>query len=68
MKIFVVEMLRWGDTETHHYIIGAFSTRGQAEEIGYAEECWRGGKYTKNIVEVEVDAFCKEILEYSEGC
>jgi hypothetical protein len=33
--IYITEMLRWGDDESHHYIIGAYSTN---EEASYAGE------------------------------
>jgi hypothetical protein len=68
MKIYVVEMLRWGDTESHHYIVGAFTTRDKAEDAGTSEEYWRGGKYEHRVVEVGLDEFCKEVLEYAKGC
>lgn len=56
MIVFVTEMLRWGEDETHHYIIGTYSTRVQAEFAGRLEEDWRGGKYTFRVVETIIDA------------
>lgn len=56
MKIFVTEMLRWGDDETHHYIIGAYSTLEQATECGEIEKTWRGCKYEYRIIETGLDA------------
>ena len=37
MKIYVVEMLRWGDRESHSYVIGAFSSKEAADLAGDAE-------------------------------
>ncbi len=53
---FITEMLRWGDTETHHYIVGAYSTRELAIHAGEVEKSWRAGKYEYRIVEVIIDA------------
>lgn len=53
---FITEMLRWGDTETHHYIVGAYSTRELAAHAGEVEKSWRAGKYEYRIVEVIIDA------------
>lgn len=53
--IYITEMLRWGDTETHHYIVGAYSTMQSAELVGEIEKSWRGGKYDYRIVTVNVD-------------
>jgi len=55
MKIFVTEMLRWGDSETRHYIVGVFSKKEAAEYAGEVEKTWRGGKYEARIIECEVD-------------
>ena len=55
MKVYIVEMQRWGDTETHHYIVGAYYEKAKAEDAGEKEAQWRGGKYEPNIVEVEID-------------
>jgi hypothetical protein len=52
--IYITEMLRWGDTETHHYIIGAYTTESLATYYGEVEKTWRGGKYEYRIVPVEV--------------
>ncbi len=55
MKIYITEMLRWGEEETHHYIIGAYSTDVQAEFAGEVEKTWRGGKYDYRVIEVVLD-------------
>ena len=55
MKIYVVEMLRYGDHESHHYIIGAYSTTELAQSAGAVERSWRGGKYEPRVEEIEID-------------
>ena len=63
MKIYITEMLRWGDTETHHYIVGAFSTREQAELSGDIEKTWRACKYEYRVTEIELDALDDDYME-----
>lgn len=55
MTLYITEMQRWGDTETHHYIVGVFSTKEKADLAGNIEKSWRGNKYEPNIIEVEID-------------
>lgn len=54
--MYITEMLRWGNDETHHYIIGVFSSLKEAKYNGEVEKAWRGGKYEYRIVEAELDA------------
>ena len=68
MKLYVVEMLRWGDREKHSYVVGVFSTREQAELIGDAHKSWRGFKYEYEITEVDIDVFSQEVLDYHKQC
>jgi hypothetical protein len=56
MKVFVAEAQRHGNDETHHYLIGVYSTETQAKFAGNIEESWRGGKYVAKITEMEIDA------------
>lgn len=59
MNLYIVEMLRWGDDESHHYIIGVYDSLVQAEHSGLLEKQWRGGKYEYRIVEAELNEICK---------
>lgn len=52
MKLYVVESLRWGDRESHSYVVGAYTSKELAEEAAQIEKDWRGGKYTCVINEV----------------
>ena len=56
MKVYVTTMLRWGDLESHHYLVGVYSTPVQAKFAGEVERSWRGGKYEFVVEESEVDA------------
>jgi len=67
-KVFVVTMQRWGDSEKHNYVIGAFSTRKRAEYAGELERWWRGGKYKAKIDEIEIDKIDQEIIDYGNEC
>ena len=62
--MFVVEMLRWGDRESHSYIIGIFSTKDLAESAAKAEQIWRDNKYEYTISEFNVDLYPKDKVEY----
>ena len=50
--VYIVEALRFGDRESHSYIVGVFNSKEVAEYAAKVEECWRGGKY-----ECQVDKF-----------
>lgn len=67
--LYVVEMQRWGDNETHHYIIGAFSSESAAIEAGDIEKVWRDGKYEPHIQQLVVDKeMDKEKIDYYNDC
>ena len=68
MKIYVVTMQRWGDTETHNYVQGVFTTLEDAELCGKAEKAWRGGKYEANITEHILDEQETDSLKWLEQC
>ncbi len=55
MTVYVVKMNRWGDSESHSYLIGAYSTEELATVAGVAEEDYRGGKYDYEIHPLELD-------------
>ena len=55
-KCYVVHMLRYGNSESHSYILGVFSKKHSAMSAGSAEQLYRGNKYEPNIVECILDA------------
>ena len=68
MKIYVVDMLRWGDRELHSYVIGAFSNKEAADLAGDAEVTWRAQKYEYCITEVDLDYINPEKISYHNQC
>ena len=68
-RIFIVEMLRWGDDEGHSYIIGSWSDYEIAEAEAKLHMYHRGGKYNAIIHCSLVDGdFIKEyrVIEMSD--
>jgi hypothetical protein len=53
--LYIVLMNRWGDPELHSYVLGAYSTKELAENMGLKESLRRGGKYDPDIRVVELD-------------
>lgn len=49
--VYSVRALRWGDSETHSYMVGVFSTMEMALDASDYEEQHRGGKYECEIIE-----------------
>lgn len=68
MNIYVVEMLRWGDDESHHYVVGAFDDLEKAKEWGNANKTYRGGKYEYRVVTCQLNEVDQEIIDYHKGC
>lgn len=67
--LFVTEMLRWGESDSHHYVLGVYSTHNLAVFAGEVEKSWRGGKYDYRVVEVKLNAAVgPEQLEYHTSC
>lgn len=68
-KVYIVEMLRWGNPERHHYLLGAYSTREAAELAGNVEVSWRACKYQPSITELVIDApLSDEQLSHHREC
>lgn len=63
MNVFVVEMLRWGDDESHHYLVGVLDNLKEAQEVGEIEKSWRSGKYEYRITEFAVSSKHGEIMD-----
>lgn len=54
--IYVVNMRRWGDRESHSYLLGVFSSKHKAQMAGEKEWEDRGcGKYIPDIKEVKIN-------------
>lgn len=66
-------MLRFGETESHHYIVGAFATEELAEKAGIIEKAWRGNKYEYRIVPEDLnndlpEPYWKDKIDWYEDC
>lgn len=55
MNVYVVTMRRWGDCETHNYVLGVYSNYADAVHYGDVEKIWRAGKYEPHIVYKTLD-------------
>ena len=67
--LYITEMLRGNDLESHHYIVGVYSSKGLAIFAGEVEKSWRGGKYDYQVVHMELDAVSgQEQYEYHIQC
>jgi hypothetical protein len=63
--IYIVEMLRWGRSDSHHYILGAFSSESAAIKAGRIEEIWCGGRYEPRVQSLVIDRdIDQEKLDY----
>lgn len=50
-KLYVVTMYRWGDCNKHSYVLGVFDNEVTAKMQGIKEETFRGGKYSPDITD-----------------
>ena len=61
MDIYVVTMYRWGSRENHSYVLGVWRNAVIATRHCSAEEAWRGGKYTGEILKFQLDASADDV-------
>lgn len=57
MKLYIVTAYRWGNKESHNYVIGVFDNKDVASQQAKYEEERRSGKYTCEIIETEVNVY-----------
>lgn len=55
MEIYIVTMYRYGNRESHSYLLGAWSTLELAKLNANTEILWRGNKYFPEIIKVILD-------------
>jgi len=58
-KVYVVTMYRWGNRESHSYILGAYSEKSKALKAAEEERIYRGSKYMPEVLEIELDLICE---------
>lgn len=66
--VYVVSMQRWGDEESHNYVLGAFSSEDEALEAGQVERSYRGCKYEPRVTECVIDSIDEDKRKYHESC
>ena len=54
MTVYVVTAHRWGEDETHNYIVGVWDTASEAIHFAERHEEYRGGKYGCRVSAVEM--------------
>jgi len=68
MQVFVCTMYRWGDRESHSYIVGVYTSIEHAKLAGACEASWRGGKYEYEVREFKLDSTIpQDIWENDHG-
>lgn len=50
-KIYVVTARKWGDNETHNYVVGVFLDMEVAKSVADSHCQYRGGKYSLVVEE-----------------
>ena len=57
MKVYLVTAYRYGDKESHSYVIGIFDNKKNSIMAAKTEENWRGGKYDCEVLEWEMNVW-----------
>lgn len=68
MTVYVVTMHRWGDDESHNYVLGVFNSADKALEAGDIERTYRGCKYEPKVTECEIDSSDDDKRKYHNSC
>ena len=55
MLIYVVTAYRFGDRESHSYVVGAFDNEEESLKQANLEREWRGGKYECEVRSMELN-------------
>ena len=55
-KVYTAHAYRFGDREKHSYIVGVYSLPEKALKEAELEEFNREGKYTCEVIELEIDS------------
>ena len=59
-ELYVVLAYRWGENDGHCYLVGVFIRKVAAEKAAEAEEQFRGGKYSCEIIETTFNQLSSE--------
>ena len=55
MLIYVVTAYRFGDRESHSYVVGAFDNEEESLKQAKLEREWRGGKYQCEVRSMNIN-------------
>lgn len=64
MKVYATIMRRWGDEESHHYLLGVFGDKDTAIEEGLKETIHRGNKYEPAVFGTDLNAVNQREVVY----
>lgn len=64
--MYVVTAYRWGDDESHSYLMGVFKKEGEAIKVANSHCNYRGGKYACVIEEVPLNHYSEDDHEHSK--
>lgn len=53
--VYTVTAYRFGNREKHSYVVGVYSKKHAALKAAETEKEWRGGKYSCEVLEMELD-------------
>lgn len=62
--VYIVEMLRYGERESHSYVMGVFSDRKIAEYEAQIHMLWRAGKYDAEIRQEVINGVGRGLVCY----
>lgn len=65
--MFVVSAYRFGNKESHSYVVGMFNTIDRATKAASDEIEWRGGKYECEILSMRVNETHREFRNVAQG-
>ena len=60
LKVYTVTAHRWGEYESHSYLLGVFDDLQKAISAAKTEEGFRGGKYECEILEFRMNKWKHE--------
>jgi len=63
-EIYIVEMLRLSEADSHYYFLGAYSNQESAELAGEVEKAWLALSYQYRVRKVELDVIDPEKLDF----
>ncbi len=55
MTLYIVQMCRYADNESHSYVIGAYSSLRKALEAGLSHAIFRANKYEPTIYKTGIN-------------